>query len=320
MQDKIYKTGEELSEEFLEHFGVMGMKWGVRKDKAASLKKSKSEPNSKKISSELKKADKEWEKKKTLHKNTFELANKAGDDPVFKKLLLNEAAKIAKQYVSPKDQQDVWQMKYSELINKKFIDTPAAYNPSKTKVIQMQPVTEFNAYGQYRMFLRTNVIDVSSIKHSVDEVISDVCLEGDFLAHYGVLGMKWGVTKAKVTSLKKSAHEHLKKKYPINPDPVQELKEVEGSPPAKKAKKVTNKSVKKSYKKANKNRRLLTDDEIKAKVQRLKLEQELNKLTHAELDGGKQVVNKILSDSGKALAKKAIVGGTAYLVKTAISG
>ena len=38
MQDKNYKVAENLAEDFLAHYGVMGMKWGVRNDIAGKAK------------------------------------------------------------------------------------------------------------------------------------------------------------------------------------------------------------------------------------------------------------------------------------------
>ena len=54
------------------------------------------------------------------------------------------------------------------------------------------------------------------------------------LYHHGIKGQRWGVRRYQNAdgSLKKSnkLHNYLKKKYPLNPNPKEELKEVEGNP------------------------------------------------------------------------------------------
>ena len=294
------------SDDNLEHFGVLGMHWGVRKDKAKALTapKTKNETNSKKDAAKvLKKEDAAWEKKKNLKKLTLELGNKVQEDPIFKKTMTKEAVKITKQYFNPVDQQNAWQPKFAELLNKKFINTPAAYNPSKTKVIQMYAIGELNQYGQLQVHLRNKVVDVSSLNHSAEE------FSEDFLEHYGILGMKWGVRRDQAKSLRKAAKVG-------SPAAVAAYDQVKKSRKAS----APDRAVKKDYAEANKNRRLLTDEELTTRINRLRLEQQLNQLTKSEISRGARIAEEVVTQASKETTKKALMDGSAYIIKKALMG
>lgn len=108
------------------------------------------------------------------------------------------------------------------------------------------------------------------------------------LYHYGVLGMKWG-----------------RRRYQ-NKDGTLTA--------AGKARK--NSEVKKQRKRDVKNRRTLTDAELKQKIERLKLEKQLKELTAEDISPGKSYVSGIMKTSGSRVLTNAVSGGTAYAVKS----
>lgn len=107
------------------------------------------------------------------------------------------------------------------------------------------------------------------------------------LYHYGVLGMKWG-----------------RRRYQ-NKDGTLTT--------AGKAKR--NAQIKKERKSDIKNRRLLTDKELKQKIERLKLEKQLKELTTEDVSPGRAYASGIMKNAGSRVLTNAAAGGTAYAVK-----
>lgn len=111
------------------------------------------------------------------------------------------------------------------------------------------------------------------------------------LYHYGVLGMKWGVRRYQ------------------NPD---------GSLTEAGKKRYADKEVKKARKQDSKYRRTLSDDELKEKVDRLKMEKQLKDLTKEDVSPGKKYVENLLSSSGSKIAGAVLVGVGTYAAKSIV--
>ena len=107
----------------------------------------------------------------------------------------------------------------------------------------------------------------------------------DTLTHYGIPGMKWGVRKSNKGSAVKAA----------------------------------DKKRKKSMKKDVKKRRLLSDAELKKKVERIKMEKQLKDLTDEEISPGRKFAKDVMSSSGKKVATVLVTGATLYAVKSAMT-
>ncbi len=102
----------------------------------------------------------------------------------------------------------------------------------------------------------------------------------DELYHHGILGMKWGVRRYQ------------------NPD---------GSLTEAGKKR----AIKKDRKQASKNRSLLSDEELDARIKRLEKEKRLRELTDQELNRGKKYTDDIMQNVGRQSMNKIAVEGIA---------
>lgn len=110
----------------------------------------------------------------------------------------------------------------------------------------------------------------------------EVIFLDDYLVHYGVLGMKWGVRKDRV---KKSLQK-------------------------KRATRKQIKAIKKSRKQAMKNRYLLSDSDLNRRINRLERETRLRQLTEADYSSGRKYAKKTLNKVGDKTTDTLIKVGT----------
>lgn len=115
----------------------------------------------------------------------------------------------------------------------------------------------------------------------------------DFLSHYGVKGMKWGVRRSR----EQLARAAKARKSGDSPETA---------------------AAKKSRSEASKNRRQLSDDQLNGLVNRLETERKLKNLVEEDISPGKAAVRKIASDAGQRTAKAVATGAAAYTVKAVL--
>ena len=112
----------------------------------------------------------------------------------------------------------------------------------------------------------------------------------DYLAHYGVLGMKWGVrrTAAQLGNRIRGKRTQVKRKQSLAKARATREKNRKA---AAKRQKLLDKGLLSPKK--------MTDAELKARIERLNLEKEFKKsMTEARGDGGKKYVTDILKKIG----------------------
>ena len=116
------------------------------------------------------------------------------------------------------------------------------------------------------------------------------------LYHWGVKGMKWGVRR------------YQNKDGSLTPAGQKRKKE----PSADKKERI-------SRKQDLKNRRTMSDAELKKKIERLKLEKEFKSLTNEDIRPGKTFVKDVMSSAGKKTLTIVAAGAMAYGVKVAMT-
>lgn len=175
-------------EEFLEHYGTKGMKWGVRrKEHKTWLKQARSTETAAQVFNEA--------------VRTFDpVIKKINNDPLFKGKNLNEDRKLSRQYdevVGTIFNQHLAQA--SAMTINKTHDRAVIYQfdrhtsrliPTQVKVAKHS----VDGYPDFIAELDTNgfVIGISLNEMKQSDMTTDV---DEFLSHYGVKGMKWGVRR-----------------------------------------------------------------------------------------------------------------------------
>lgn len=110
----------------------------------------------------------------------------------------------------------------------------------------------------------------------------------DFLAHYGVRGMKWGVRKGVV-----------------NPRLQRTKKE---------------NTIRTQRKDARRKRQTLSDKDLDSLIKRLEAEKKVKTLLDDDLSPGKSLTQQIIRSSGTKVAGVVIAGAGVWAVKTALEG
>lgn len=166
-------------------------------------------------------------------------------------------------------------------------------------------------------------------------------MENNELTHHGILGMKWGVrrtpaqlghktgssTKNKLRSINEKTNDQIKK---IKAQSKAEAKIAKAQRKADdKIAKAESKYLKKHEdpKPEKKSIKDMTDDEIRAKINRLRLEEELKRLSPEPVSRGKKFLESLSNDvikpsakaAGKALLTKALTKfGSKFIDKAAV--
>lgn len=110
----------------------------------------------------------------------------------------------------------------------------------------------------------------------------------DFLAHYGVKGMRWGVKRGIVKSGKERTSREDK--------------------------------VRAKRKDAKRRRQVLSDKDLDGLVKRLEQEKKLKSLLDEDLSPGRTVTKKLLSNAGTKVVGTVAAGVGVWAVKTALEG
>jgi hypothetical protein len=278
-------------DDVLEHFGVKGMKWGVRNDKghegeAVKVKK-------------LQKLDQKFEKNLSTTQKFFEIYNAGAKDfnankidsinakPAYKKaadagLFLNDNHPITKKY--HKEVQDA------------FVDSLNTYanslgsNPSGTKRLGVHILDGEDDWSLVLEDIKHAAENVKlKVAKAKNGIITAITL-GEPVKHYGVKGMHWGVRKSEGSTPAPEPH----------PDFVRgrELKT----------------TGKKTGTKA------LSNDELRTAIERMNLERQFNTLAPTPKSAATKFIVDLLGNVGKQQTTRAANDFAAKKVAKALSG
>jgi len=136
----------------------------------------------------------------------------------------------------------------------------------------------------------------------------------DELYHYGVLGMKWGIRRYQ--NKDGSLTSEGAKRYQKSDNKVKNEKQ-KSERKTKSEEQVNSERQKRSD---SKNRGTLSDDELRVKINRLKMERELRELTDKEVSPGKKFTYDIVSNVGKTVLTTALTGAALYAAYSVVSG
>lgn len=138
----------------------------------------------------------------------------------------------------------------------------------------------------------------------------------EYLAHYGVKGMKWGIRKARKVG---SAVRKNKGKLAAAgaAGAAAGAAAVVGAQRAMMA--PEDKAIIKDRSSAYKNRRKLSDEELYRRIGRLKAEKQFRDLTREDISPGQQFVREQLVNSGKVVIPTILGGAALYAGKVALT-
>lgn len=294
----------------IEHFGVKGMKWGVRRTDA-QLAKGKT-PKSEKLTKvkdargdQLTKGDVKWNRSTMSTKKGIQAYNKSA-----KEMNDTHIARINnKPEYKDKNFNDPKNSKLRDKYYKEYTDTfEKSFNKNLTEAFGESPTGKFVVRSAGDNSPRWYVGFKDEASHAADDMVleitydangqivkfapggtleqSDMSPGSDVLEHFGVKGMKWGVRRTAAQLAKASGS----------------AKEAAGSAKAVAGRKS---SIKK-----------LSDEELNKRLKRKENESKLNNLEKSE---GEKLATEILGGIGKKAAKHIGTGVAIYAGKMIVN-
>lgn len=121
-------------------------------------------------------------------------------------------------------------------------------------------------------------------------------MENNELAHYGILGMKWGVRRYQNKDGTRTAAGKKREKSLDADSQMRAQRKTEV-----------------------KSRRTMSDNDLRQKIQRLQLEKQYKNLVEADVSPGRKFTSEVLSSAGKKALTVAAAGAIAYGVKAAMT-
>lgn len=274
---------DERIEDTLAHYGVKGMKWGVRRSKKGSGVKSRLKNPDKWSQAELT----EWGKKNNhlfseRQKTAFSIKDRirlsfigSGSSP----------KKIESQY-------------RVDRIHHPFSDDGFGnhYAMRNDKKTTYEYNHETKSYKDLKKSPSKFVQEMYDSLYDDDEAKHYDSFTEDDLAHFGVKGMKWGVRRIRKDIRK-----------------ITKAKAREARVKAKQTKPTHTEQKKKN------DEMFLTDEELRGRINRLQMEKTYQQLTMPEKSKGKKLFEKIVVSQTEAIAKEVYKTAVKAIVENKIA-
>ena len=291
--------------EFLAHFGVKGMKWGVRNDRGHEGERAKTK--------DIAKADKKYEKSFSGMSGYIKIHNAMAEEMNSRLGALNDKHPNVSLFDKPlTDPANKAYLKdYEELVAKSAEKAMENFgtNASGTGRVKVSKVGEGldtfweaswedikHADGPPNMkiiptFKNGRIVSVKvkglELKQSDEKL-------GAFLEHYGVKGMRWG--------RRKNNGEAVQVEVGTRPGSKAVARGGENYRPSEDAKRAA--AAKQVAKKSTTD--ALSTPELQELVTRMNLEQQYSKLTTNQTSPGKKFIGDLLGNAGKQQAQKIV--------------
>lgn len=213
-------TQTALGAEYLEHFGVKGMRWGVRTSVASTPKSPKMSKTRDTQGHLLTKDDAKWNKKVTNVRKGMSAYNKTADtmNSVVIPKINNDPKYKGVDFTNPKNAklQTKYHAEYKAAFEKEFNkNLRAVYgdSPSGKYKVRLSSDSESGLWtvdynelqhsdGDFRFSVvvtRNTLGQILSFEVKDDKLLQSDISEND-LKHFGIKGMRWGVRKDDTTS------------------------------------------------------------------------------------------------------------------------
>ena len=275
----------------LQHFGILGMRWGRRSggsDSGGSSRQAK----------KLEKADKKWEEDRSA---TYVKAHNAGTNEMnafiskmnkrYEKKNVNmfeygDNTPSAKWNADTKAYVKEYDTAYEKSLNKHAKNLGLDISPSKKKKL----VFEVN-----EMSVSYKIVDHKEGPQMEEKIKHAESLTENALQHYGKLGMKWGKRLKRLSRnnpISKANRAYISKiKKESHPDNLEKIQ------------------LKK------KKLHAMSNEEITKLNKRLQLEKQYKELNKAHVSSGKKIVGGLLLSAAKQSAASYIASGLSTGIK-----
>jgi hypothetical protein len=284
----------ETVDDVLAHFGVKGMKWGVRKASDSSSKPQKMSKMTDDKGRQLTKADAKWAGKSSSTGKGVSAYNKAADamnshhidrinnKPAYKNADFTKDSPLRRKYY--KEYEKTFNDEFNKSLKEAFGDSPSGrYTIKSTANMDdgMLPAwTVFYADVKHEDFEMKVVVTFKAgkiMKISLSEPVLSHSEVDEFLEHFGIKGMKWGIRKDKA------------KRPSIASEDAQRAA-------------ASAKIVKRHGTKA------LNNKELQELVTRMNLEQQFSTLSSKRMGAGEKFARDLLTNVAKQQASSLING------------
>jgi hypothetical protein len=290
-QDLIPSTSENRVDDILEHFGIKGMQWGVRR----AHKK------------EIGAKDYKWEKKASEDTDKVIDIYNAGVRSSRKEIeAINDKWRESGEDLHKEPARTEYRTELTEKMNE-HLRTISSGNISPTGKRELRVIVDNDGSLWLASFPIEHASNGVRIKLVIEEdedgIITKISLPSmaqsdmlvdDFLEHFGVKGMRWGVRN--------------KRK-----DTRRSMETADRSDATS-----ANVVVGKERTRFKKSPKRLTSVELADRIKRMEMEKRYNDLNKRDISQGRAATTQILSGVGKTLATKALMAFGMYTLRKAL--